>query len=220
MAKGVLLLSSNTGKPKIIVSDPEDTRNKIGETLEADTLVEVKEGNYVEWSLRENERKEMVPTITKVLSEGKVVTSNSSNVTVKQGEAVLVRNGASITGTTLIDGGSLLVLDQSKAAGNLQVKNGGFVYCNNSTVSGTDFRVDGSNAAIIIINCRVNGKLNTGSNRVVTLIGNETKSITSANDAEVVIKQNTVQGDLFVTGATTCELADNTVSGSTHTDNC
>jgi hypothetical protein len=151
-----------------------------------------------------------------------VITASQSNLTVNAGESVIVKAGASITGKVAVNGGTLIVTEASKAAGNLSLSAGGFVLCeDNSIISGTDFNVDGSNGTLIIRNCKVNGKLSTSGNKVLTLISNtHQKDITSANDGTVTIQQNNVSGNLTVTGAASCNTTGNTVTGTTNTPGC
>ncbi|HEY6160068.1 MAG TPA: hypothetical protein VI112_02565 [Bacteroidia bacterium] len=201
---------------------PPEIMVPVGTILPTSSSLALKDGDIVECSVTQDDTGKVIANVSKVIPGGTAYVTNQSNLTVTAGQSALVKNGASVTGKVTVDGGTLIITEASKAAGNLQLLNGGFVLCeDNSVISGTDFKVDGSNGTLIIRNCKVNGKLSTGGNKVVTLISNtHQKDITSTNDGTVTIQQNNISGNLTVTGAASCNTTNNTVSGTVNTPGC
>jgi type V secretory pathway adhesin AidA len=235
MAKGVIRNNQGGGSPSALyVIDNSPTPGQpvprispptpaVGTTIPFTSANPVNPGNFVEFNIIAAADGSALAEITSVLAAGQVINSNTSNLTVNAGDAALVTSGASITGNVSVNGGTLIVTEASRAAGNLSLTNAGFVLCEaNSTVSGTNFSVGGTgDSTLIIMGCRVNGRLATSGIGTLILNGNQHSAhVSSVNDGTVAIQQNTISGDLTVTGAASCSTMNNTVSGTVNTPAC
>jgi len=136
-AKGIIKIGNGGGSPgSIVVSDSgfiDDVRS--GDAIPFEQPLPVLNiGSTVTFDIVGPVGSRLATNVVKI-SDGTVITGHvNGNITIGSDQAVVVKNGGQINGNVSVNGGVLLVIEHSRVSGNIDVRDSGGLYIEESSV--------------------------------------------------------------------------------------
>jgi len=143
------------------------------------------------------------------------ITENiSGDLTITSGQIISVKNGATVSGNVIVDGGSLILSEASTVTGNIEGKTGSSISVQDSTVEGNVVAKE-PNTSLEISNGIVNGNVETQDMDTLEVTASDINgNILSTTNGDVTITDNTVNGNIEISGTTSCSESGNNVNGN------
>ncbi len=137
-----------------------------------------------------------------LVKSGTIVTGTyTDNIVVAAGQAVLINGAANFDGKITVNGGILIVIENTHAEGKIESASpGSFVMIDGCTIEGK-VEVTGT-GTMIIQNTTVEGKISSNGNIYASVTG------------------STIKGKIEILNATSCFNSGNTIAGESNTPNC